>query len=455
VPTDSTVQDLDDLIAASRGVRRRFEGDAYLNLAFYAGQQWARWDGNQVFPVALDDGREMVVDNRIRPFVRTEIAKMTKTRPKFVAVPKSQADQDIAAARYAEQALDDAWKRHNLHRKLRQALLWARITGAGFWKVWWDPGRGPKSDVLVYGNDHPQAGKVVRDGYGAPLKPDLAHTLPPEAGAQPRTVAQGDLCVELRSFFHLFPDPLAGEDGIEAAEWVAEEAVFSRDYCARHFPKFMDQLKFDADPNPGAVESRMPLGGLYDTGTTGAGKGIKLREYWSREKHCIWTADDLVLLEEPNPYPWLPYVMFRGVPVPGRFWPDAVVTDLRPRQVDLNKSLSQIAENAERIANPPLLVPSSLGDDFDWQGLPGERVDYQDTGSPTAMPSFMQVPEIPVYVQNDVDRIQQSMMEISATTRSPRPGPDRGYRRFRDLAAAGAGRHPPRPGRQRHGAGRR
>jgi hypothetical protein len=37
------------------------------------------------------------------------------------------------------------------------------------------------------------------------------------------------------------------------------------------------------------------------------------------------------------------------------------------------------------------------------------------------MPSFMQVPEIPVYVQNDVDRIQQSMMEISATTRSPAP----------------------------------
>jgi hypothetical protein len=147
-----------------------------------------------------------------------------------------------------------------------------RITGAGFWKVWWDPGRGPKSDVLVYGHDHPQAGKVVRDGYGAPLKPALAHTLPQEAAAQQRTVAQGDLCVELRSFFHLFPDPLAGEDGIDAAEWVAEEAVFSRDYCARHFPQFMDQLKFDADPNPGAVESRMPLGGLYDSGRRRRGR---------------------------------------------------------------------------------------------------------------------------------------------------------------------------------------
>jgi hypothetical protein len=98
-----------------------------------------------------DDGTEQTTDNRIGPFIRTEIARMTKTRPKWVGVPKSQTDQDIAGARYAEQALDDAWKRHNLLRKLRAALLWSRITGAGFWKVWWDPSVGPKKDVLVYG----------------------------------------------------------------------------------------------------------------------------------------------------------------------------------------------------------------------------------------------------------------------------------------------------------------
>ncbi|WP_196302179.1 hypothetical protein, partial [Streptococcus pneumoniae] len=82
-------------------------------------------------------------------------------------------------------------------------------------------------------------------------------------------------------------------------------------------------------------------------------------------------------------------------------YPDGVVTDLRPRQTDLNKRLSQIADNADRIANPPLLVPSTLGDDFVWSGLPGERVDYQDTGSPNAMPSFMDVPNLPAYVEND------------------------------------------------------
>src|SRR5881628_3166603 len=103
---DSAVSDLDDLYTAGRQVRRRFEPDAYLNIAFHLGQQWTRWDGNQVFEIVLDQAA-MEVDNRIAPIVRTEIAKMTKTRPAWVAVPKTQSDDDIAATRFAEAALDD------------------------------------------------------------------------------------------------------------------------------------------------------------------------------------------------------------------------------------------------------------------------------------------------------------------------------------------------------------
>jgi hypothetical protein len=41
-------------------------------------------------------------------------------------------------------------------------------------------------------------------------------------------------------------------------------------------------------------------------------------------------------------------------------------------------------------------------------------VEFQDNGSPNARPAFMHVPEMPAYVQNDVDRIARaSMMDIS------------------------------------------
>jgi hypothetical protein len=54
-----------------------------------------------------------------------------------------------------------------------------------------------------------------------------------------------------------------------------------------------------------------------------------------------------------------------------------------------------------------------MADDWNWNGLAGEEIVYQDTGSPNALPQFMGVPEIPGYVQSDVERIINSFMEIS------------------------------------------
>lgn len=411
MPEPTTVTELNDLLAASRAVKRRYEGDAYLNLSFLVGDQWTSFDGTRIWEPPVDDAIEKVTDNRIEPFVRTEIAKMTKTRPKPVAIPRTQSDRDIAAARFAEDALEDAWRRFNLQRKLRRALLWSRTAFAGFWKVWWDPAAGPMRDVLLYGEGHPQAGKLIRDQYGAPMAQDA---LPAGTPFQQTSVARGEICVELRSFFEVYPDALAGEEGIESAEHICEEAVYSEAYADKHFPKFAGRFKADSNPQAGVAEARMPFP-LQASGAPASGrKGVILREYWSLERHIVWApSSEMVVLDEPNPYPWLPYVMFTGIAAPGRFWPDCVVNHLRPRQVDLNKRLSQIAGNAERQGNPPLMVPSTMSEEFVWENLPGQQITYPDTGSPTAMPSFLAVPEIPAYVQNDVDRIQNSMQEIS------------------------------------------
>jgi hypothetical protein len=329
---DGRVQELDELVAASRAIKQRFEGDAYLNLAFYSGYQWTGWDGMRVFDVNVDDLPEQVVDNRIQPFIRTEIAKMTKTKPKYVGVPRTSTDQDISAAKYAELALDDTWKQQDLSRKLRMALLWARIAGAGFWKIWWDPSLGKRTPVLVYAEDHPTSpGKLVRGQYGDPWPAD--QPTPPEMGPTIQTeVATGDICVEPRSFFHLFPSPNCGEEGIEGADWVAEEAVYSRHWMRQHFPDHAEAVQYDADPQPGMLEGRLPTAGLVPT-TTEKGKGVRLREFWSKDEHVVWSPGGQVLLQEKNPYPWLPYVMFRGLPMPGRFWPDGMATSLRPQQI--------------------------------------------------------------------------------------------------------------------------
>jgi hypothetical protein len=173
---DSAVQDLDDLQASSREVRRRFEEGWFLNLAFHEGKQWVAFDGRQLFEPELDPNMERRVNNKIRPAVRKEIAKITKQRPTWVGTPRDGSDDEISRARLREQIFEHEWRELNLTRKRRAALLWARTTGAGFWKIYWDATLGKGVDVLV-GQD----GKPIKNGYGAPIKADMLDQLPEES----------------------------------------------------------------------------------------------------------------------------------------------------------------------------------------------------------------------------------------------------------------------------------
>lgn len=407
---DSAVAELEEKLAASKAIRRPREPQWFVNLAYHAGEQWVGFDGVQLFEPQLEDWRAKCVDNRIRPAVRAELARMTKAQPVWTGVPKDLGDKEVAAARMRERVFQHFWRSGDLVHLLRAALLW-RVASAGFWKVSWDSTAGPRMDVLV-GPD----GKTWKDDNGKPFPVDVRETLPPEIAEQlkPAQVGMGDARFELRTPFEIYPDDLAGEEGLEGAAWIIEDAVHRPADIAEQFGV---ELEPDAQANAGISESRMPWGvqlGLTD----GRKTGVRIREFWAKPcseykdgKWCVW-ANNKLLHEDVNPYPWLPYVMFAGAPVPGRFWPDGTVDDLVPQQTSLNKRESQIEENAERIGNPPL-VRSASTEDVEWHGLPGEELVFQDTGTPNSVPQFLNVPELGVYVREDVDRRIDSIRELS------------------------------------------
>jgi hypothetical protein len=84
---DPTVHELDEFFTASKNVRRPFEAQWYLNMAFHDGRQWIAFDGRQLFEPQLEPWRAKLTDNRLRGMVRKEIARMTKARPQWVGVP--------------------------------------------------------------------------------------------------------------------------------------------------------------------------------------------------------------------------------------------------------------------------------------------------------------------------------------------------------------------------------
>src|ERR1700680_3823426 len=133
---DQNVGDLDKLALQAKALRSRHEPEWSLNLGYYQGQQWIRWNRGRIDQPILEPHRVKITDNRIVVIGGTNVAKMTKQKPAFQVVPVSSEGSDVQAAITGEQVLDYLWRHLHMRTKLMGVLRWSRITGAGFWKIY-------------------------------------------------------------------------------------------------------------------------------------------------------------------------------------------------------------------------------------------------------------------------------------------------------------------------------
>jgi hypothetical protein len=408
---DSRVQELNKLFEQAKSPKARLEPDWYLNVAYYYGEQWVFWNHGRIDKPKLEEWRIMLVDNRIMPANLARVARKVKNKPQFVVTPTSLDEDDLNSAELGEAILENDWSNLHLQQKLFNALMWAEVASAGFWKIYWDKTEGDYKEDYVF---DPQGQAFPNPQTGRPLRADEGEQILGIEGFEAKPVSMGDVKVEVLSPFNIFPDPLA--EIIEDCEFIIEENVRSAEYIKKHYG---EEIEPDTDVPIGIAESRMfPF--ITDKGGAGDYRGISVYElyakpsskYGAEGKRVIWTKNKVLLEEtlENSPFSGCPYVMFSGIKVPGRFWPTSITSQLRGPQTELNKIESQIRENALRIGNPSLL--SSRQSNVAYSGLPGEKV-FFDSTTPDAAPSFLQPPEMPVYVQNEVDRITSSITEIS------------------------------------------
>lgn len=430
---DSTIAELDQRYEAARQVRRVFENDWTLLLAFGLGHQWVRVDGSgRIFGVGVGDDRVTLTDNRMRPASRTNIARLSKSNPMWQGIPKGRSDEEVQRARIRTDVFEHYWRELEMTRRYRLALWYRDHCGMAFLKTTWDATKGEKQQVIALkGQDRhltlpsgqPAGVNDVQSVLGRLTPQQYADVLPQ---LEQREVTHGDPTVELKTPFEVVVDPLATDEGLITAEYIAEEAIYSPAYLRTHFPGASHDFEEDGSPAAGVLEARFPGLNAYLQHSRerrgGPGRrGVKVREHWSlpgvdgpNGKHCVWTCSGLLLLEEDLVYPFLPYTAFAGFPA-GRFWADAPLRDLLSPQVERNKTKSQIAENAERFGNPARLrsAESKGLDGNDWQGLPGEEIIYHDFGTPGSVPQFLAPPTMPQYVVDQLGENAESIARIS------------------------------------------
>jgi hypothetical protein len=410
---------LNSLFQEAKSARRQFEPDWMLNRAFFAGYQWVSYQAGRIGrPAGLDPHRQYVTDNRMKGIIMARVARKSRNRPMFSATPQGGDDDAINSARLGERILENDWEGLALHPKLHTALMWADLCADGFIKVYWDSFAGQKAQVLMGPGGEPLIGP-----HGGLARPEDTEAL---AQMNPgilehvtvSEVAQGDVRNEVKSPFEIYPSPLA--TCMEDCEYLFDETVRSLDYVRERYQQDINGKDFnpvaDADVAGAITEGFFPNGSnLFHSNGASTG-GVKVREYYCRPNHrypkgcrSTWINQTIVAMDDAPDDP-MPYVKFASIEVPGRFWSAPVATDLRHPQVDFNVMRTQVKENARRLGNPALLESRQAA--VEYHGRVGEKIQYDSTVI-DAKPEYLLPPNIPVYIENELERIVRSMEEIA------------------------------------------
>lgn len=360
--------------------RLSVERQWYINLAFYFGRQNVRVINSAVSATGFalntppaPPWRVRMVVNKVRPVVRTTLAKVVSQKPKFVIVPATSEDNDQAAARVAEQILDAEYSAKNIKRILRRAEWWTIITGTGFIKDYWD------GSAVDY--DSQQIGDIVVE----PVTP-----------------------------FHVFvPDLL--EEELENQPYLIHQSMKSLDWVERAYGKKVN-APTTKSTNDILEDSFLSMVGAK---TASNKDEVLMLEFWIKPGHKMLPGGGLVtivgetIVQVITNYPYahgqFPFSKLDAIPS-GKFYADSVITDMIPIQREYNRTRSQIIEAKNLMSKPKLIAPKGSINPNQITSEPGQVILYTPGfDKPTPMP----LPSLPSHVMQEIQQLQQDMDDVS------------------------------------------
>lgn len=365
-----------------RTVRQQIERQWYINMAFYIGKQ-----NVAVIPISSGSSaatgvrlyippapyyRARPVINRIRPIIRTELAKLTAQKPTATIVPATSEDRDLSAAQAGEQIWDSVYREKKVKATFKQTMLWTLTCGTGFMKTYWDPNKLDRSG---------QPGDFQYENV-TPFHLFVPDMLAVDIEDQPYVIhiqAKSAEWVKLN-----YPNIAAAPNVMEASDILNDS--FLNLVGAADFRKNA-VLCYEVWVKPGQVEF-MPKGGMYTI-----------------------IGDSIVQFVEGNPYlhQQYPFIKFGHVPT-GRFYDDSIVADLIPIQREYNRTRGQMIEAKNRMAHPQLLAAEGSIDASKINTEPGQVILYK-LGFPPPQPLPLQ--NLPNYVVQETERLLLDFEDIS------------------------------------------
>lgn len=390
--------------AKAHDARQTLERQWLLNLAFYYGKQWVTWGPNIGTFSRLSEPksapwRVRLTVNKIQPYVRREMARLSSQKPRGFVLPISSDEEDRSAARVAESLLDFLHEELEVDAVMDLADWWSCIAGCAFLKVRFSdevdtrtnqPGK-LSVDVIrpfdIYVPDleetrireqhwvaHVQSMTIeeIRDIWGVDVTPDSQSS---EVDAKVRNVmsvfnqSKGDDYAVVKEFW------------IRPCKYYPGGLVFA--ICNGKL------LPFEA---PTRVEPEM------DEET-----GMPVIEPPEQDMPdgCI---------EWPYGHGRLPFIS-RGHTMSGRFYDTSFVEQLISLQREYNRTRSQIIENKNITSRPQWAMVAGSVERSQLTTEPGAVIEHAP-GFPAPAP--IQSPMLPNYVIEHVKLTASEMDEIAS-----------------------------------------
>ena len=378
--------------------------DAWINMAFYAGRQWVKWNdvSGRIEEISRDDWQVHLVLNYIRPVIQQLVGKATENQPTVVVLPATSDSDDRQKARASEKLISKyLWRELDMQLKVQEFARLIFQTGMAAFKVYWDPEGGEGFELQDPWTEDEQ--KIIKEfaDYG------MEHDLEPRM----RSGKTGEIMVDVVSLFEIGWDPGAGS--FEKTRWCYHSNSMHIDEVRSRWKKGVHvrpDSSFEGDQLAAKVLHSASHGKHNYQRNSVLADRVAVVEYFERPSqrypkgmYAIVANGVLLESQEELPHGDLPFVVARHLPIHGRIDGDGAIMDLIAAQEEINKKVSQRIENANQMLNQKwLVVKGSLVNDM-ITDQPGEIIEY-DAQYPAPRP--IAPPPMP----SDIGRLQDEML---------------------------------------------
>lgn len=420
-----------------RNFKLPFEGNMFLNLAFYYGFQWTIYNiaSGELTQIENPANNIRLTSNQIQPRIRNLLAKMVKNRPIMDVIPAGWTEEDLYSTSVSKALLEEFREIHNEDELDQSTALWFLTCGDCFRKIGFDPNSGKTEQIDKTMDSFAQYANEPMEQLG-----DMGFSM--ANGGKSVSYNEGDVYDDVVPPFEVYV-PEHAKTGGGATDLMHVKIMQVADVKLKWGRRAKDITPYSAIAVSDQFQQRLlGLANPEIGASTGITKNLTDRpqeltyymELWMKPSVqnpkgrlviCAGQGPDGILYDEPNPFfdamheikplrslGGIPFIRFRCIEAPGRYWSISPIEPMRPLQAEYNKTITDLVQNRATVGRNKIIAPKSANlDKQEVANIHGQILEYTGIKGPDIFPAMA----LPQQVERETERNRLDMDTVSGS----------------------------------------